>query len=210
MASIPPPPSSVNVPAGLCQCGCGQSTRIATRNEWGRNIAKGQPHRFVSGHTTARQPLAARFWSRVDKSGDCWLWQGGHLKAGYGTIQQGGRAGRTLATHRVAWELTYGPIPPGLYVCHHCDNPPCCNPDHLFLGTHLENSLDRVAKGRAVRFAPRGERCGRAKLTDGSVRAARALYTAGGISNREVARRFNVHPNTMYAVLHNKTWAHVK
>lgn len=93
---------------------------------------------------------AESFWGRVDTSGECWLWTGARLKTGYGVLKRGGRV---LKASRVAWALVKGPIPDGLFVCHHCDNPPCVRPDHLFLGTHLDNMRDRDAKGRNVQTA---------------------------------------------------------
>lgn len=95
-------------------------------------------------------PLPDRFWPRVDKSGDCWLWTGARMKNGYGVVWLAEPIGRMGLVHRVAWELTNGPIPDGLFACHRCDNPPCCNPDHLFLGTVRDNALDMVAKGRSI------------------------------------------------------------
>ena len=86
--------------------------------------------------------IAARFWGRVDRSGECWLWTAGK-SGGYGVVGH-----NSQKAHRVAWELTIGPIPQGMQVLHRCDNPPCVNPEHLFLGTNHDNMLDRQAKGR--------------------------------------------------------------
>lgn len=96
--------------------------------------------------TPAEAP--AHFWSRVRKSDGCWEWSGSLTSAGYGHT---GYLGRTRLAHRIAWELTNGPIPAGMQLCHHCDNPPCCRPDHLFIGTASDNRLDSMAKGRSIR-----------------------------------------------------------
>lgn len=95
-----------------------------------------------------RRPLHERFWSKVntgDGPDDCWLWEGAKAPFGHGHITDGGK---TLYTHRLAWELTNGPIPAGLFVCHRCDRPSCCNPAHLYLGTPKDNVQDRFDRGR--------------------------------------------------------------
>ena len=94
-----------------------------------------------------RDKFIGHFWERtvVTDSG-CWEWTGCRLPTGYGHI--GFYQNRNCGTHRVAWILTHGDIPKGLCVCHKCDNPPCINPDHLFLGTRADNVHDRDAKGR--------------------------------------------------------------
>lgn len=87
-----------------------------------------------------------RFWERVSRSSRCWIWTGAHDRAGYGWMRIDGII---IGAHRIAWELAYGPIPDGLLVCHHCDNPTCVRPSHLFLGDHQDNYDDMVTKGRA-------------------------------------------------------------
>lgn len=89
----------------------------------------------------------ARFWGRVTRTAGCWEWQGARYPEGYGSLSVNGRRWQA---HRLAYSLARGPIPPGMFVCHACDNPSCCNPAHLFLGTNQDNMADMVAKGRKV------------------------------------------------------------
>lgn len=87
-----------------------------------------------------------RLWSRINKQpGGCWEWTGKRQPQGYGQMQINGK---TLYAHRLVFEDTFGSIEAGKLICHHCDNPPCCRPDHLFMGTHQDNTNDRMAKGR--------------------------------------------------------------
>lgn len=144
-------PSTDSIPYGYCQCGCGRRTSISTKNHPSRGQRKGEPARYLPGHNKRVQvsDYATRFWSKVSP-GDargCMTWVGGVGRNGYGRFAHSARM--TRAAHRVAWELTRGDIPPGRIVCHHCDRPLCCNPAHLFLGTHQDNMDDMVRKGRA-------------------------------------------------------------
>lgn len=99
-----------------------------------------------------RKSEEERFWSKVDRSGDgCWEWQAkSRSPFGYGVMRIGGTPGRLVGAHRLAWQYTNGPIPEGLCVLHDCDNPPCCNPAHLHLGTKGDNATEKVERGRAV------------------------------------------------------------
>lgn len=90
-----------------------------------------------------------KFWDHVDCQGEdeCWCWTASRLPSGYGRVRF---EKKSTYAHRVAWILTHGPIPEGMVVCHHCDNPPCCNPKHLFVGTQADNVHDRDRKGRGI------------------------------------------------------------
>ncbi len=111
-----------------------------------------------------------------------------------------------MPAHRVAWVVWRGPIPDGLWVLHTCDNPPCCNPAHLFLGTRADNIADMVAKGRADRTKKhKGEQCHQARLTADDVRCIRASRE----SNIVLSRRYGVSPSNISMVRLRRTWAHV-
>jgi hypothetical protein len=155
-----------------------------------------------------------RFWSRVDKSAGeeaCWVWIGHLDKGGYGSFKPY-REVRTGA-HRYAARLAFGADAiEGLFVCHHCDNPACCNPAHLFPGTPAENNADCAAKGR-VRWNTanrvRGERSPSARLTELDVRRIRAMHSAGS-SHRKIAAALGFSNGAVYAVVSGRTWRHVQ
>lgn len=152
----------------------------------------------------------ARFWSKVDRreSDACWLWQASdNGKYGQIVIRLNGRMYH-LHAHRVAWELTHGPIPDGLFVCHTCDIPRCVNPAHLFLGTQADNMADMVAKGRARALPPPptiGEKHPQAKLTWRDVREMRQLR-AQGWTLQALADRFGVTLSNVGLIVTGKTW----
>ena len=129
-----------------------------------------------------------RFWTKVDKSGDCWVWTAARNELGYGNFCNAER--RTELAHRASWRLTYGPVPDEMNVLHRCDNPPCVRPDHLFLGTDADNVADMIAKGRQHRVD--GERNGRAKLTDAQVAEIRAQYVPGKVRIVDLAEEYGV------------------
>ena len=132
--------------------------------------------------------LTERFWSKVKKGSidQCWEWIGG-LNGGYGSFKY---KNKTVGSHRIAYLLSKGD-PGDLLVLHSCDNRKCCNPNHLFLGTHLDNSKDKVAKGRNYVPNVKGELNGRAKSSNAQVETWRKLKK-DGMSLAEISRRENV------------------
>jgi len=144
-----------------------------------------------------------RFWAKVDKSGGpeaCWPWTGSRTSRGYGRLKVGGRNGRVLRAHRVAWELTNGPIPPGFKVCHACDNPPCVR--HLFLDTQAGNLADMVAKGRQAM----GEQHWRTRLTAAQVNEIRRRCS-GGESHTAIGRELDLDNSTISDIARGRSWA---
>lgn len=148
-----------------------------------------------------------RFWSKVKKSGGCWEWTGGTDERGYGRLW-GDDQNRSLKAHRVSWELANGPIPDGMHVLHHCDNPPCVNPAHLWLGTHDDNMADMVAKGRTGWGDLKGEDRYNAQLTEEIVREARALH-AEGWTYAQLEERYGVHQRVISKAVRGISWKHV-
>lgn len=125
-----------------------------------------------------------RFWMKVDKSGDCWLWLGNPAhRYGFFAIS----ATRRVAPHRYSYELAHGPIPDGMQVLHTCDVPKCVNPAHLWLGTQDDNMKDKARKGRASHagYAPR--------LTPTQVAELRARYAQGDITQAQLGAEYGLH-----------------
>ncbi|HEX8011565.1 MAG TPA: HNH endonuclease [Casimicrobiaceae bacterium] len=133
----------------------------------------------------------------------CIEFRGHKRKDGYGalTIRR-----RYWLAHRFAYECVKGPIPPGMCVCHACDNPSCVNPEHLWLGTNADNVADKVVKGRQLR----GEKAALAKLTEAKVRTIRAEYAAGVAGYKKLARKYGVNRTTIRPIVRRKTWRHVR
>lgn len=158
--------------------------------------------------------LPERFWAKVRRSQDqtdCWPFMGKCQGAGYGVQHVGGRPGRTIYAHRLAYVLATGVDPLGKAVCHHCDNPPCCNPSHLFLGSIADNVRDMIAKGRKAVCrggGPRGEQVGGAKLNAAKVREIRARAAAGEGSGY-LGKAYGVDSSSVRQIVRRETWKHV-
>ncbi len=157
------------------------------------------------------RPLAERFWARVDRSqyspGGCWEWTGSHTNFGYGTIQCGSRTvgnRRPVLTHRLAYILSVGSLSGADVVRHRCNNPPCCNPAHLLIGTQLDNIRDTIEAGRNTR----GEQHANAKLSVSDVIEIRSLRKSGSKSSA-IALRFGILPRTVRQICQGKSWRSV-
>jgi hypothetical protein len=152
-----------------------------------------------------------RFWKYVKKGTktECWPWTGNRIPPwGYGQLEiRGlGRSGRkAMRAHRLSYELHYGPIPADLFVLHACDNPPCVNPHHLFLGNAKRNAHDMMMKGRHTTAGAKGTAHGLAKLDDEKVR----LIRSSPLGCLNMARQLGVSKKTVLDVRAGRTWSHV-
>jgi hypothetical protein len=151
------------------------------------------------------------FWDNVDMTGGpdaCWPWRKS-TRYGYGQawIDLDGRGKRNHVASRAAWILTHGQPPDGLCVLHRCDNPPCCNPAHMFLGTRPENSADMVAKGRQCKHSGPGNPA--SKLSAGQVREIRSRAARGEPLLR-LSREFDVHASGISRLVRGLTYRDVQ
>lgn len=185
----------------LCECGCGEPAPIARGTDRRTGAIKGQPQRFVKGHSNRLRGAAYFVVEDRGYATPCRVWQGATAGSGYGVRLLDGRR---VYVHRAAWEQANGrPVPAGFQVLHRCDVPPCAEPTHLFLGTAADNVADCIAKGRAVP-PPRspGEANARARLTVEQVREIRA---ARG-TNRGLAKQLGIPVGTIAAIRARRTW----
>lgn len=143
-----------------------------------------------------------RFWKYVKKTNTCWLWIGTKTTAGYGALRLRGESKQQA--HRFSYELHKGTIPNGMCVLHSCDNPPCVNPSHLWLGTLKDNAIDREKKGRGV--DNKGEKNSRAKLTLNQVEKIRELYETAKYFQRELGVLFSVSRSNIREIVNKNSW----
>lgn len=165
-------------------------------------------------HDPINPPFIHRFWRKVDtgEHDRCWEWQGGKNPKGYGRVK---RAGSHESTHRVAYELHNGEGPGDLFVCHHCDNPPCANPSHLFLGTQSDNMVDAVEKGRVS--TPDAEKYGfdsgnqphNRQLRDGEAWLVKHLLRESDLRHARIAEMFNISRQTVADISCGRSYVNV-
>jgi hypothetical protein len=173
-------------PSGLCMCGCGRETPLATRSKGATGQTRGAPIRYCHGHGSR---IVTPDYVELDAGYDspCWIWQNA-LSDGYGVTTVDARS---RLAHRVYWERANGPIPAGLDMHHKCENRACVRPDHLEPLTRCEH----IAKGP------------RAKLTVEEARSIRSEYARGGGSFADLARRHNVSRSSIGHIVSGRTWA---
>ena len=181
---------------------CSRSCSVSVRNEKQAQVSPGYSKTFLS-----------RFWAKVEirEPNECWPWTGATVK-GYGQLY----AGRGLPpkkAHVAAYEIANGSILDNLHVCHTCDNPPCCNPSHLWLGTNLDNHKDKDEKGRHGYTGVLGELHPRASMTNEIAAQIKELLLKRPKDRtlmREVCQRFQISSSTFYGLKTGASWKHIK
>ncbi len=151
----------------------------------------------------SKDQAVLEFWTHTDRDADCWNWIGSKNDAGYGKLWF---TSKFWLAHRFSYTIHCGEIPAGLLVCHHCDNPSCVNPEHLFLGTQKDNMIDCGSKGRIRVGDRKGERHPLAKLTLGDVIVIKSQV---GANQNELARNYGVSSRTINDIITGKNWKHV-
>lgn len=180
------------VSAVMCRCECGKERLVRC-------------NKLLSGKskscTCIRRNNESDFWSKVEKTESCWLFRNSKT-APYGEFCWNRVPERA---HRVSWLLTFGAIPSGLFVCHHCDVKNCVNPEHLFIGTNADNMKDMKDKGRHVSAPQFGESNPMAKLTSQAVRKIRALLKKGQ-TQKKISKMFGVSRANIWMIKNERTW----
>lgn len=166
-------------------------------NKGTKGVMKANKTSFKKGENAI--PLQERFEAKVIKGEQCWIWNAHKNNKGYGVINVDGKV---VLAHRVAYQTKYGPIPEGMKILHECDNPRCVNPNHLRLGTQLENMQDMYRKGRASL----GEDRTQSKLTFAMASYVRRRYAEGDISQRELAKEVGISQAILCDVINFKRW----
>ena len=165
-------------------------------------------HKFGKQRKQKRKPVKKLFENGYIKKSKnkCWIWLKYKNHSGYGVYGRTVRGKTKLfLAHRLSWMLYKGKIPKGMCVCHTCDNPPCVNPNHLFLGTQLKNIQDRTKKERSAKGS---NNIGNKKLTEEQVKNIKKSFNKSTI--KEIAQKYNTHISTIYSIKYKKTWGYIK
>lgn len=194
--------------------GCGR--RIRARGWCATHWDRWNKHGDVQAHIPVRSlrprgmdiaDIFTHFMPDQPPKQGCWVWTGAINPAtGYGRMWHGDRS---RSVHRFAYERFKGPIPDGLFVCHRCDNPPCCHPDHLFLGTPADNTRDMMSKDRHVRGIVYGESCGTHKLSERDVLDIRRRYAERSSTQVELSAEYGISKNHTCAIIKRHAWQHL-
>jgi LysM repeat protein len=202
----------------LVRCDCGTEKVVSRRTISCGKVKACGCSRYERRSVRARQSTTERLWSKITKAQDansCWPWTGPVGTRGYGLLTV---ASKTKQAHRLVWEEQHGAISDGMVICHKCDNPNCCNPNHLFIGTQKDNLADCRAKGRfpagprhGLALHPerraRGSKVSTAKLTERDIPEIYHAKVAGD-SIYAIAERYGVSASTIHLVCKGKTWRH--
>lgn len=189
----------------ICECGtervvCGVYLRNGSIKSCGCLKAEKNSIAMKKMRLQQSGTIIDRFFSRFVKlDNGCWQWRSHTDKDGYGVLP--GNRINTRA-HRLSYEIHKGPIPEGMFVCHHCDNPGCVNPDHLFVGTQTDNAQDALKKGRHYV----GEKNGRSKLTEENVKE----ILSSSLNGPQLAEKFNVTRSMINAIRRGVSWRSIQ
>jgi len=185
---------------------CKSTRTIPNWYFYGKDYVCGRCYKRLkrSGKAIPKQTIEDRFWSKVDKKGEdeCWKWK--DTDSRYGDFRYDNKV---VKSHRYSYELKYGKIPFGLYVCHKCDNPTCVNPKHLFLGTQQDNMNDMIEKGRSIMCSFPNNR-NSAKLTEKQVKEIRVLSRMG-LTQTRLSIKYNISITQIYNIVNNKIWRNI-
>ena len=147
-----------------------------------------------------------RFFAKIEKSANCWIWKGAINSTGYGTFFL---SLKNIPAHRASWIIHNGDIPKNMEVCHHCDNPICVNPGHLFIGTHGDNMRDMQKKGRRKPSRMVGAINPMSVLSKEDVENIRDIYSLGGLTQKQIGAYFGVKQTTISAIVNRVNWGHL-
>jgi len=183
-----------------CICDCGEYLEVST-SQLGRQKHCNYSYRLPDEQY--HQKLRKCFNNKYTEKNGCWEWNKFIHKHGYGVT---GYRNRSMLAHRLSWLLFKEPIPDGIDVCHHCDNPKCVNPDHLFLGTAQDNVRDCFNKKRK---SHKGEKHPGSKITEKEILEIFRLRKMGW-THQKLADRFKITQSTISNILHRRLWKHIE